>query len=114
MLHDVLPIPLWAIVLIIIVVTIPTFVMITGRNAEGGFKGRTSHGWSRWREVSQKAADVQARVLLTVFYFTLMVPFGVVFGLIKDPLRIKQRPSGTYWMDRKPVSESLADAQRQF
>ena len=29
----------------------------------------------------QKAADMQARVLLTVFYFTLMVPFGVVFGL---------------------------------
>jgi hypothetical protein len=113
MLHD-LPIPLWAIVLILAAVTIPTFVMITGRNAQGGLKGRASHGWSRWRELSQKAADVQARVLLTVFYFTLMVPFGVVFGLLKDPLRIKSRPSGTYWVERKPVSETLADAQRQF
>ena len=113
MLHD-LPIPLWAIVLILIVVTIPTFVLITGRNAEGGLKGRTSHGWSRWRELSQKAADVQARILLTVFYFTLMLPFGVVFGLLKDPLRIKSRPSGTYWVERKPGSETLADAQRQF
>jgi hypothetical protein len=114
MLHDLLPIPLWAIILILIVVTIPTFVMITGRNAEGGLKGRASEGWSRWREVSQKAADVQARVLLTVFYFTLMLPFGVVFGLLKDPLRIKSRPSGSYWVERKPVSETLTDAQRQF
>jgi|1186.fasta_scaffold1193377_1 hypothetical protein len=114
MLNDVLPMPLWLIVVILMAITIPTFVMITGRNAKGGLKGRASEGWSRWRELSQKAADVQARVLLTVFYFTLMVPFGVVFGLIKDPLRIKQRPSGTYWMDRKPASESLADAQRQF
>jgi len=114
MLHDLLPIPLWAIVLILIVVTIPTYVMITGRNAKGGLKGRASEGWSRWRELSQKAADVQARVLLTVFYFTLMLPFGVVFGLLKDPLRIKSRPSGSYWVERKPVSETLADAQRQF
>ena len=113
MLHD-LPIPIWAIVLILAAVTIPTFVMITGRNAEGGLKGRASHGWSRWRELSQKAADVQARVLLTVFYFTLMVPFGVVFGLFKDPLRIKSRPSGSYWLERKPASETLADAKRQF
>jgi hypothetical protein len=114
MLHDLLPIPLWAIVLIVIVVTIPTFVFITGRNADGGLKGRASHGWGRWKELSQKAADFQARILLTVFYFTLMVPFGLVFGLVKDPLRIKRRPSGTYWLDRKPSSESLADAQRQF
>ena len=112
--HFELPIPIWAIVLIVILVTIPTFVMITGRNAEGGFRGRTRHGWSRWREASQKAADVQARVLLTVFYFTVMLPFGVVFGLFKDPLRIKQRPSGSYWVERKPTSGTLADAKRQF
>lgn len=113
MLHD-LPIPIWAIVIILIVVTIPTYVLIAGRKAEGGFKGRTSHGWSRWRAMSQKAADVQARVLLTVFYYTMMLPFGLVFGLMKDPLRIKQRPTGSYWMERKPVSETLADARRQF
>lgn len=111
---DFLPIPALAIILIVIAVTIPTFVFITGRNAEGGLKGRASHGWGRWKELSQKAADFQARILLTVFYFTLMVPFGVVFGMVKDPLRIKRRPSGTYWLDRKPTSESLADAQRQF
>jgi hypothetical protein len=113
MLHD-LPLPLWAIVAILIVISISGFIMIAGRNAGGGFKGRASHGWSRWREVSQKAADVQARVLLTAFYFTLMAPFGVVFGLLKDPLRIKRRPSGSYWLERKPISEALADAQRQF
>jgi hypothetical protein len=113
MLHD-LPIPIWAIVLILIVVTIPTYVLIAGRKAEGGFRGRAGHGWSRWREMSQKAADVQARVLLTVFYFTMMLPFGVVMGLLKDPLRIKQRPSGSYWVERKPTSGTLADAKRQF
>jgi hypothetical protein len=111
---DFLPIPFWAIILLLIVIVIPTFVMITGRNAEGGLKGRTSHGWSRWRELSQKAADVQARVLLTVFYFTVMIPFGIVMGLMKDPLRIKTRPTGTYWVERKPSSETLADAKRQF
>src|SRR3954447_23707228 len=113
MLHD-LPIPPWAIVVLLIVTVIPTYVLIAGRKAEGGIKGRATHGWSRWKELSQKAADVQARVFLTIFYFTLMAPFGLVFGLMKDPLRVKHRPTGTYWVDRKPVSESLADAHRQF
>ncbi len=112
--HLELPIPIWAIVILLIVIVIPTYVLIAGRNAEGGMKGRASHGWGRWREMSQKAADVQARVLLTVFYFTMMLPFGLVFGLLKDPLKIKHRPSGTYWVERKPVSETLADAQRQY
>ena len=102
MLHD-LPIPIWAILLILIVVTIPTYVLIAGRNAEGGLRGRTSQGWSRWREMSQKAANVQARILLTIFYFTMMLPFGIVFGLFTDPLRIKNRPSGSYWVERKPT-----------
>jgi hypothetical protein len=115
MLHDLnLPIPIWAMVLIAILVVIPSYVFITGRNAEGGMKGRASHGWGRWRELSQKAADTQARVLLTIFYFTLMLPFGIVFGLLKDPLHIKRRPEGTFWVDRKAASETLADAKRQF
>ena len=114
MFHDILPIPLWSIIALAIVITITSFVLIAGRNAEGGFKGRTKHGWSRWKAVSQKAGDVQARFFLTLFYFTLMAPFGVVFGLMKDPLRVKHRPTGSYWVERKPVSENLADAHRQF
>jgi hypothetical protein len=113
MFHD-LPIPIWAIVLILIVVTIPNYVFIAGRNAEGGMKGRASHGWSRWRALSQKAADTQARVLLTIFYFTVMLPFGVVFGLFKDPLQIKRRPEGSFWLERKPTSATLEGARRQF
>jgi hypothetical protein len=111
---DSLPLPLWAIYLLLIVVVLASFVLITGRKAEGGFKGRASHGWSRWKALSQRVADVQARVFLTIFYFTLMAPFGVIFGVLKDPLRVKHRPSGTYWLERKPSSEKLADAYRQF
>jgi hypothetical protein len=44
----------------------------------------------------------------------MMLPFGIMFGLFKDPLRIKSRPSGSYWIERKPSSETLADAKRQF
>ncbi len=109
-----LPIPLWAIVLIAIVVVIPTFVFIAGRNAEGGMKGRASHGWGKWRELSRKAADIQARVLLSVFYYTVAAPFGIALGLFGDPLRMKKRPRGSYWVERKPVDATLAGAKRQF
>lgn len=109
-----LPIPLWAIVVIAIVVVIPTYVLIAGRNAEGGMRGRTSHGWGRWRELSRKAADVQARVLLTVFYFTVAAPFGIALALLGDPLRTKKRPTGSFWIDRKPTDETMVGARRQF
>ena len=37
---DFLPIPIWMIVVLAIIIVIPTYVMITGRNAGGGFRGR--------------------------------------------------------------------------
>ncbi|MCC6179693.1 MAG: hypothetical protein IT305_30650 [Chloroflexi bacterium] len=109
-----LPVPWWVLFIVVVVVVIGTFVLITGRNAEGGLGARTKHGWSRWRAVSQKVADVQARVLLSVFYFTLLVPFAVGFKLFKDPLHLKHPRQQSYWLARKPVSEQLADAHRQF
>ena len=114
--HFELPIPIWAIVLLLIVIVIPTYVLIAGRNAEGGMKGRASHGWSRWRELSQKAADVQARVLLTVFYFTLLAPFALLVRLSSDPLGTKRHAEGPAWTPRRERDRGseLDGARRQF
>jgi hypothetical protein len=103
----------WAIVLATALFLL-AFVMIAGRGAEGGLRGRTGKGWSKWKKASDRVANIQARVLLTIFYFTLMAPFGLWQAFIADRLRLK-RPSGdSYWADRSTLDRDLADARRQF
>ena len=41
-------------------------------------------------------------VILTILYFTVMLPYGFAFRLFSDPLGIKSRPGDSNW---KPLSE---------
>jgi len=45
--------------------------------------------WKRWKRVAKKIGDVQARLLLTVFYFVVLAPFALVVRWRTDPLGIK-------------------------
>ncbi|MBM3463350.1 MAG: hypothetical protein FJX76_14710 [Armatimonadetes bacterium] len=57
--------------------------------------------WERWKQLAQRAATFQARALLTVFYYTVLVPFGLVVSLFGDPLRIRHKEGG--WTPVGPV-----------
>ncbi len=67
--------------------------------------------WAAWKKIAQAIGNFQARVLLTVIYSVLILPFGLAVRLFSDPLRIKQRP--TAWLDctRQPLD--LEQARRQ-
>lgn len=64
-----------------------------------------------WKRVVQAVANIQARVLLTIFYALVMFPFGVAVRLLFDPLRMKQRP--TQWLNRPEKTQDLPWARRQ-
>ena len=70
--------------------------------------------WHGWKRVGKKIGDVQARVLLTVFYFVVVAPFAVGITLLGDPLALKPRtPRG--WRPRAaPPGSPLERALRQF
>ena len=104
----------WWAVLGVMLAVFAGFVLVTGRAAEGGFRGRTRQGWGRWRELSRKAAEVQARVILTLFYFTVVVPFGLVQTYLADPLRLRRSKQGRTWLERRTRDLALDDARRQF
>jgi hypothetical protein len=55
--------------------------------------------------------DVQGKVILTAFYFTVLVPFGLGSRLLADPLRRKAGIQG--WQHRDPVPTDLESAQQQ-
>ncbi|MAS37214.1 MAG: hypothetical protein CL610_24650 [Anaerolineaceae bacterium] len=66
--------------------------------------------WDRLRVITAVIGDVQGRLIAMVFYYTLLVPFGVGARLFTDPLR---RHTGSAWLERPPVDSSLDDARMQ-
>jgi len=68
--------------------------------------------WKKWRAFGQVMGDFVARIFMTVFYFTVAVPFGVGVRLFKDPLHLKTKQSG--WIARETKRETLEDARRPY
>ncbi|MBI3634747.1 MAG: hypothetical protein HY216_00845 [Candidatus Rokubacteria bacterium] len=70
--------------------------------------------WRAWKRLGKKIGDFQARLLLTVFYFVIVAPFGLGMRLFGDPLAVKPR-TGRGWRERPATVESeLTRASRQF
>ena len=55
--------------------------------------------------------DLQARVVLTVIYLTLVLPTGLVARLFSDPL---QRRGGPRWHARKGTRDTSQTSRNQF
>ena len=60
-----------------------------------------------WMEVLSR---IMGRVWLTVFYFTVIAPFGLIARL--RPAR--RRPANPAWQARKDPACNLEEARRQF
>ena len=58
--------------------------------------------------------DFQARVLLSLLYFVLIPPFGLLVRALMDPLQLRRRSRGSFWVPTPARGQSLADARRQF
>jgi hypothetical protein len=67
--------------------------------------------WQNWKRVAHALGTFQARVLLTLFYAVLVLPFGIFVRLFSDPLRINSRP--TQWLDHPDETRDLPWAKRQ-
>ncbi len=67
--------------------------------------------WDAWKRLAHKIGNFQARVLLTVLYAIVVLPFGVAARLFSDALHIKNRPAK--WMDHLPEVHDMSWAQKQ-
>jgi len=68
--------------------------------------------WQAWKRLARKIGTFQSRVLLTVLYVVLILPFGLATRWFADPLRIKRRPNS--WLDHDNSDpSSLEWARRQ-
>ena len=58
--------------------------------------------------------EFQVRAVLTLFYFTIALPFGLVNRLLRDPLHARRPPAESAWTPRPPDEPSLVRARQQF
>lgn len=67
--------------------------------------------WQKWKRIARATGTFQARLLLTIFYAIIVLPFGVFVRLFSDPLRIRHRP--TRWLELPRETHDLTSAKRQ-
>ncbi|MDZ4769617.1 MAG: hypothetical protein SGJ24_10840 [Chloroflexota bacterium] len=74
----------------------------------------TRLAWARFGIITGILGDLQGRVIVTLFYFTVLVPFGIGSRLLSDPMRIRREENRRpVWLDRPAVGISLEEAREQ-
>ena len=70
-------------------------------------------GWQAWKRFGQFIGDFIGRLVLTVFYFTLFMPFGLGVRFLGDPLAIRSR-GRSKWLERTTKDLTLEDTGRLY
>lgn len=69
--------------------------------------------WERWKSIAHTIGNFQARLLLSLFYFLVLSPFGLGVRLFSDPLGLKKR-NNPHWISRsRSETETWETARRQ-
>jgi hypothetical protein len=92
------------------IVICPTLISVDKGSLGMAFLSRLWRGWKRFGEI---LGNFLARIVLTVFYFTIFVPFALGVRLFGDPLQIKTSPQ-EFWRPRSTGDQKLEDVMRQF
>lgn len=67
--------------------------------------------WAAWKKVAHAIGNFQARVLLTLIYAILILPFGLIVRWFSDSLHIKKRPR--CWFDYPATPNDIEHARHQ-
>jgi hypothetical protein len=67
--------------------------------------------WQLWKKFGQLMGDLIGRLVLTLFYFTIFLPFGLGVRLLGDRLDTK-RQINPRWRKRATLDRTLDDSRR--
>ena len=73
----------------------------------------TKDFWQGWKAFGHFLGNLVARVVLSIFYFTIFVPFAFGVRLFSDPLQIKTTPAD-FWRPRPTGDQTLEEVMRQY
>ncbi|MBI3342151.1 hypothetical protein HY024_03430 [Candidatus Curtissbacteria bacterium] len=70
--------------------------------------------WKKWLAIAHVIGNFQGQVILTVFYFLLVWPIGIVYRFFTDPLKMKKAGSGSNFQKWEHKKDTIGSATRQF
>lgn len=70
--------------------------------------------WQSWNDFSKRMGAFQSRIILSLFFFTLVSPFALAVRMLSDPLRLKYRRLTSWWISKKETKNELEQFRRQF
>lgn len=70
--------------------------------------------WHKWKPIATRIGNFQARLILSLFYFAIVTPFGLAVRFLSDPLYLKEQENSTFWHSKDAPDASLEQARRQF
>ncbi len=69
--------------------------------------------WNKWKLIAHKIGLFQSRLILTIFYFTILIPAGLIYTILKNEMGIKSK-SKTTWISKKHLNETLETMRKQY
>ncbi len=69
--------------------------------------------WRAWQALGRLIGDFVARLVRTILYFTIFVPFALGVRLLADPLDIRAHKKLSWWHTRTTQTRTMQDALRQ-
>ena len=69
--------------------------------------------WQAWKRTAQFIGDQIARVILSLFYFTVFMPFALGLRIFGDPLALRSSHNAK-WVDRRTHDLTIDDSRRLF
>ena len=70
--------------------------------------------WEGWKRLLHAIGAFQGRLLLSLFYFLVVMPYAVVSRLTSAPLQLRRPRDDSNWVPRQERPADLADARKQY
>jgi hypothetical protein len=70
--------------------------------------------WKIWKRIGQMIGDLIGRLVLSIFYFTIFLPFGLGVKLFGDPLNLNNKNHQSKWLEKITQDDKLENARRLF
>ncbi len=66
-----------------------------------------------WMPIAEAISALIGRIVLTVFYLVVALPFGLMARIVVDPLRLR-RGGDSAWTPMRERDRSIEEGRRQF
>ena len=70
--------------------------------------------WVEWIAFAFRMGNFHGRLILLLFYFTIVTPFGIINRFFRDPLYLKKPTSDSFWFTLTAPEKKIEDARRQY